>query len=197
MITSPLPGDGKTTSATNLALILSQRGQKVVLIDADLRRGVINRAFSTSRSPGLTEVLTGQEPLEKGIWTVKTGEGHKLYFIPTGELPAHPAGLLGSEAMKNLLATLVQRYDVVLLDSAPVNAVTDSAVLARHTDGVLVVARAGTTPLEALSFGIEQLRHVKAPILGAILNDIDLKRDTAYDRVYQYYGAPEYTGAKS
>jgi tyrosine-protein kinase Etk/Wzc len=197
MITSPLPGDGKTTSATNLALILSQRGQRVVLIDADLRRGVINRAFSTSRSPGLTEALTGKEPLEKAIWTVKTGEGHKLYFIPTGELPTHPAGLLGSEAMKNLLDTLLHRYDVVLLDSAPVNSVTDSAVLARHTDGVLVVARSGTTPLEALSFGIEQLRHVKAPILGAILNDIDLKRDSAYDRVYQYYGAPEYTGAKS
>lgn len=196
MITSPLPGDGKTTSATNLALILAQRGQRVVLIDADLRRGVINRAFSTSRSPGLTEALTGREPLEKAIWTVKTGEGFKLNFMPTGELPHHPAGLLGSEAMGQLLSTLASRYDVVLLDSAPVNAVTDSAVLAKHIDGVLVVARAGTTPLEALSFGLEQLRHVKAPIIGAILNDIDLKRDSAYDRVYQYYGAPEYTGAK-
>ncbi len=195
MITSPLPGDGKTTSATNLALTLAQRGQRVLVIDADLRRGVINRAFSTSRSPGLTEVLTGKEPLEKAIWTVKTAQGHKLSFVPTGELPSHPAGLLGSNAMRELLTRLAATYDVILIDSAPVNSVTDTAVLAPLVDGVLVVARSGSTPLEALAFGIEQLRHVRAPLIGAILNDIDLRRDAAYDSVYRYYGHTEYAAA--
>jgi len=99
--------------------------------------------------------------------------------------------------MGTLLSTLSSRFDVVLLDSAPVNAVTDSAVLARHTDGVLVVARSGTTPLEALSFGIEQLQHVKAPILAQSSMTSTCGATTAYDRVYQYYGALEYTATKS
>jgi capsular exopolysaccharide synthesis family protein len=188
VMTSPLSGDGKTTSAVNLAVTLSRRGQRVLLIDGDLRRGVINRIFGASRSPGLADVLDGSAEIEDAIRGVELGRSGVLHYLPTGSLPSHPAALLDSAKLTSTLARLQEMYDTVIIDSPPINIVTDAALLAAHADGVLVVARSGVTASQALSFAMEQLRHVRAPVLGAVLNDIDYSRDVAYDASYKFQG---------
>jgi capsular exopolysaccharide synthesis family protein len=188
VVTSPLSGDGKTTSAVNLAVTLSRRGQRVLLVDGDLRRGVINRIFGASRSPGLADVLDGTAALEDAVRGVELGRSGVLHYLPTGTLPSHPAALLDSQALTDTLARLQQMYDTVIIDSPPINIVTDASLLAAHAEGVLVVARSGVTAAQALSFAMEQLRHVRAPVLGAVLNDIDYSRDVAYDGSYKFQG---------
>jgi capsular exopolysaccharide synthesis family protein len=188
VITSPLSGDGKTTSAVNLAVTLCRRGQRVLLVDGDLRRGVINRIFGAPRSPGLADVLDGSASLEDAVRGVELGRSGELHYLPTGTLPSHPAALLDAPALTSTLARLQQLYDTVIIDSPPINIVTDAALLAAHADGVLVVARSGVTAAQALSFAMEQLRHVRAPVLGAVLNDINYSRDVAYDGSYKFQG---------
>jgi polysaccharide biosynthesis transport protein len=188
VITSPLSGDGKTTSAVNLAVTLSRRGQRVLLVDGDLRRGVINRIFGAPRSPGLADVLDGTATLEDAVRGVELGRSGVLHYLPTGTLPSHPAALLDSPTLTTTLARLQAMYDTVILDSPPINIVTDASLLAAHADGVLVVARSGVTASQALTFAMEQLRHVRAPVLGAVLNDINYSRDVAYDGSYKFQG---------
>ncbi len=188
VITSPLSGDGKTTSAINLAVTLVQRGHRVLLIDADLRRGIINRVFGASRTPGLTNVVAGTTSLEGAVRAVSLGRGGELHYLPTGPLPTQPAALLDSAAMRELLGLLPGHYDRIVIDSPPINIVTDAALLSAHADGVLVIARSGVTATQALSFAMEQLRHVRAPVLGAVLNDVDFDRDEAYDGSYRFQG---------
>jgi len=186
--TSPLSGDGKTTSATNLAVTLVQRGHSVLLIDADLRRGVINRVFASKREPGLADILDGTASLESALRLVDLGLAGSLHYLTTGSLPRNPASLLESEAMVALLDRLKQHYDTIILDTPPINVVTDAAVLGAHADGVLIVVRSGVTAVQALTFAMEQLRHVRAPVLGAVLNDIDFQRDSVYDGAYRFQG---------
>jgi capsular exopolysaccharide synthesis family protein len=188
VITSPLSGDGKTTSAVNLAVTLVTRGHRVLLVDADLRRGIINRVFGASRTPGLSDVLAGTTSLEAAVRGVSLGRGGELHYLPTGSLPAQPAALLDSPAMQELLQRLPTYYDRIIIDSPPINIVTDAALLTAYADGVLVIARSGVTATQALSFAMEQLRHVRAPVLGAVLNDVDFARDAAYDGNYRFQG---------
>jgi capsular exopolysaccharide synthesis family protein len=188
VITSPLSGDGKTTSAVNLAVTLVTRGHRVLLVDADLRRGIINRVFGASRTPGLSDVIAGTASLETAVRGVSLGRGGELHYLPTGSLPAQPAALLDSPAMEELLGRLPSYYDRIIIDSPPINIVTDAALLSAHADGVLVIARSGVTATQALSFAMEQLRHVRAPVLGAVLNDVDFARDAAYDGNYRFQG---------
>ncbi len=188
VITSPLSGDGKTTSAVNLAVTLVTRGHRVLLIDADLRRGIINRVFGASRTPGLSDVIAGTTSLEAAVRGVSLGRGGELHYLPTGSLPAQPAALLDSHALGDLLARLPGYYDRIIIDSPPINIVSDAALLSAHADGVLVIARSGVTATQALSFAMEQLRHVRAPLLGAVLNDVDFARDAAYDGNYRFQG---------
>jgi len=188
VITSPLSGDGKTTSAVNLAVTLVTRGHRVLLVDADLRRGIINRVFGASRTPGLSDVLAGTTSLEAAVRGVSLGGGGELHYLPTGSLPAQPAALLDSPAMQELLDRLPTYYDRIIIDTPPINIVTDAALVTAHADGVLVIARSGVTATQALSFAMEQLRHIRAPVLGAVLNDVDFARDAAYDGNYRFQG---------
>jgi capsular exopolysaccharide synthesis family protein len=188
VITSPLSGDGKTTSAVNLAVTLVTRGHRVLLVDGDLRRGIINRVFGASRTPGLSDVIAGTTSIESAVRGVSLGRGGELHYLPTGSLPAQPAALLDSAALGDLLARLPAYYDRIIVDSPPINIVTDAALLSAHADGVLVIARSGVTATQALSFAMEQLRHVRAPVLGAVLNDVDFARDAAYDGNYRFQG---------
>jgi capsular exopolysaccharide synthesis family protein len=188
VITSPLSGDGKTTSAVNLAVTLVTRGHRVLLVDGDLRRGIINRVFGASRTPGLSDVIAGTTSIEAAVRGVSLGRGGELHYLPTGSLPSQPAALLDSHALGDLLARLPSYYDRVIIDSPPINIVTDAALLSAHADGVLVIARSGVTATQALSFAMEQLRHVRAPVLGAVLNDVDFDRDAAYDGNYRFQG---------
>jgi capsular exopolysaccharide synthesis family protein len=165
-----------------------QRGHSVVLIDGDLRRGIVNRIFGAQREPGLSNVLDGSTPLEGALRRVDLGRVGSLHYITTGTLPHNPAAVLGSKAMGELLLRLREHYDTVIIDSPPINVVTDAALLGQYADGVVVVVRSGVTAVQALTFAMEQLRHVRAPVLGAVLNDIDFHRDAAYDGAYRFYG---------
>jgi len=157
-------------------------------VDADLRRGVLNNVFGLPREPGLTSILTGQSGVVEAIRTVAMGQSGKLDFLPSGAYPPNPAEVLGSERMKALLQGLEERYDLVILDTAPLTVVTDAAVLGTKADGVILVARANITERGALTYSAEQLRNVRAPILGCVLNDVDYRRDSRYYSSYGRYG---------
>jgi len=186
MFTSPLPGEGKTLSATNLALVLARRGIRVLLIDADLRCGVIHRLFDGTKGVGLTDALAERVRVEDAVRSVQLGTRGRLDVLSRGGRPPFPSALLGSRAMAALLAEVTARYDVVILDTPPLNVVTDAALLASHVDGLILVARAWVTDLEALAYAVEQLRSARAPAIGVLLNDIDPRRDAIYDGAYRY-----------
>jgi len=188
VFTSPLPKDGKSTSAANLAITLAQQGIKTLLVDADLRRGVLNRVFGVDREPGLTNVLAGTVDISDAIQEIDLLESGKMDFMASGPHPPNPAEILGSQRMKALLQALEERYDLVLIDSAPLTVVTDAAVLGTKVDGVVLVARANVTEKGALTYSVDQLNNVRAPILGAILNDVDYRRDSRYYSSYGKYG---------
>ena len=187
VFTSALPGDGKTTNAVNLAFTLAQRSVSVVLVDADVRRGVVHHLFGVKREPGLTDVLLGRAQLSDAMHAVKVEEGGHLHFLTCGRFPQNPIALLESTAMVDLLRRLGDQYEAVILDAPPVNMLTDAAVLGANADGVLIVARAGVTQSGALEYAMQQLQLVRAQVLGVVLNDIDFERDAAYDSSYRYY----------
>ncbi len=204
VFSSPTPGEGKSTSAANFAITLAQQGRSVLLVDADLRRGVLSAVFGLPREPGLSNVLLGAVSAEQAARTVDLGDSGAIDLLSSGTIPPNPAELLGSTNMRTLLAALTERYDAVILDSPPLNLVTDAAVLGTNTDGVVLVARASVTPKQALSFASEQIRNVRATLLGSVLNDVDYRRDAkyyggygSYGYAYQhYYGGQEEEGEK-
>ena len=196
-LTSALPGEGKTTTAVNLALTLCQRGLSVCLVDADLRRPQLHEIFHVPREPGLSEVLKGLRTFESASRPMQIGEGPQLAVLTAGAPGLSAPALVGSTRMRTLLNELRNQFDLVILDTPPVNILTDAALLGVNADGVLVVVRAGATDAAALHYAMEQLNHVRAPALGIVMNDVDLKRFGAYDGAYRYYGYGTYTDAGS
>lgn len=172
VVTSAMPGDGKSTSSSNLAFTLAQQGGRTLLVDGDLRRGLLHRLFDLPQSPGLTNVLVGQMPLEACVQRVPlTGASGTLDLLSAGVFPPNPADLLGSPRMRALLEEMRTRYDAVVIDAPPVGLVTDAAVLGASADATILVARAGITEKEALQSAANQLHHVRARVGGVILND--------------------------
>jgi capsular exopolysaccharide synthesis family protein len=190
VVTSAVPGDGKTTVSTNLALAIARSGRRVLLIDADLRGGRIARALSLGRTPGLSEVLGGSlqgAQAAQELPTLSEGQG-ALHVITTGAPTSAPARLLASSRTGELIAWARSTYDMVIIDTPPVTSIADATILAPLSDGVVLVARSGVTLRDAIAFAVEQLHIVRAPVLGAVLNDVDLRREGAYDSAYEYYG---------
>ena len=189
VITSALPQDGKSTTAANLAVALTQQGTRTLLIDADLRRGVIAAMFGLPSRKGLSNVLIGDLPVRDAIRQVEVAEGGFLHVLPAGAYPPNPAEVIGSDRMEALLRKLEEHYDAIILDSAPLNLVTDVALLGAHAGAVILVARAAVTDRGALRYAADQLRRVGAPALGFVLNDVDHTREAYYGSEYgSHYG---------
>ncbi len=191
VFTSPMPGDGKSTTAANLALVLAQQGGRVLLTDADMRRGVLNEVFKQSREPGLSNVLFGSQTLAEAVRTLELGEDHTLDFLPCGTRPPNPAELISGGRMETLLAEARERYDTIIFDAPPLNLVTDAALLGTRADGVVLVARAGVTEEGPLEYAVEQLEGARARLLGTVLNGMDERRrdyyGSRYGRAYAYF----------
>jgi capsular exopolysaccharide synthesis family protein len=180
VFTSPMPGDGKSTTAANMALVLSQQGGRVLLVDADMRRGTLDEVFRETREPGLSNVLVGAVGLDDAIRTLEMEPDHTMDFITSGTRPPNPAELLSSEPMGRFLSEVNERYDTVVFDAPPLNVVTDAALLGTRTDGVVLVARAGVTEQESLEFAVSQIERVRALLLGTVLNGVDERRQLYY-----------------
>jgi succinoglycan biosynthesis transport protein ExoP len=187
LVSSAQSSEGKTTSTVNLAATLASSGARVVLIDADLRRPSVYKFFALDRDqPGLVDLLTGQADLATVSVVDKIPN---VTIIPSGRIPPNPAELLGSVEMARLLDHLRGLFDYVLVDSPPVLPVTDSVILSRYVDGVLLVVKGGATPKKVVRDAAERLRTVGARILGAVLNDVDVTRGDYYyyNRYYSAY----------
>ena len=188
LVTSALPGDGKTTTAVNFALTLAQRGLKVLLIDADLRRGGVGQVLNSAAGPGLAELLAGTARVEEAVREADAGNGGVLRYIPCGGLPEHPQMLLRSPKMAGLLTWAAREFDRVIVDTPPLNVVADAALIGPAVDGVVLVARAGVTPFGALAHVAEHLRQARMSVLGTVMNDVDFAREGRYDGSYRWYG---------
>ena len=192
VVTSALSGDGKTTSASNLAVTLAQQNKRVLLIDAETRRGNLHTLFGIEAQPGFFDLLYGQATPGECIRRVSLeGTGH-LDVLPSGGAPnANAADLLVAGRLAPFFERLRMQYDYVLIDTPPLNLFTDAALIGAHADAVLLVARADKTERQALRFAVLQLQHVQANLAGCILNGVDLRRNSRYRGGYDFgrYGA--------
>ncbi|MGB9905811.1 MAG: GumC family protein [Candidatus Saccharicenans sp.] len=186
IITSPLPNEGKSVTISNLAVSLAQMEKKVLLVDADLRRPKQHRIFNQKNHDGLSNYLTMGLELKK---LVKPTLVPSLYFINSGPIPPNPAELLGSERMRELLDSLRATFDFILIDTPPVLSVTDSQVLGKMVDGIILVVQADRTPKEALRQTREIVDLLQLKTFGVVINALNLDNRGYYHRHYyrHYY----------
>lgn len=185
VITSALEGEGKTTSACNLAIALADAGIAVILIDGDLRRPAVGPYLGIEQAAGLTNVLINQVSLDDALqpW----GRTGKMHVLPAGTLPPNPSELLGSQHMHDLITTLEERA-LVLIDAPPLLPVTDGAILSAQASGTLLVIRMNKTRREQVATAVDSLTNVGAHVFGTVLNMAPTKGPDAYNYGYGYYG---------
>lgn len=184
LVTSSGPQEGKTTTATALAITMVANGNRVLLVDADMRRPRVHRVFGIEATGGLSSLILGDGTLEG---SVKETDIPNLFMLPCGPIPPNPAELLHTAAFRRLINDMAACFDRVVIDSPPVGVVADAAVIGTCVDGVLVVLRAGRTDRDAAQQAVRQLRDVKAPLLGVVLNDLDLEEQRYGHYSYSYY----------
>ena len=186
LVTSPAPGDGKSTTASNLAIAFAQAGRRVLLIDADCRRPTQHRIHAIASAPGLSTILAGGGTLSD---TVKPTSIERLSLLPAGEIPANPAELLDSVAFNELLNAAAAEYDQVIIDSPPIVPVTDARVIAARADAVVLVLRAERSTRRLANHAREALISVGARVIGVVVSDVP-RGNHSYG--YDYYGAGRY-----
>lgn len=185
-VTSPAPSEGKSITAANLAAALALADKRVVLLDADLRRPRQHRIFGLRNNIGLTTALVDEHPALDEILQQTTVQG--LRVLTSGPLPPNPAELLGSTRMRDLLAQLLAQADIVVIDTPPVTAVSDAAVISSQADGVLLVLDAGHTRREVARRAVSALQSVNARVVGALLNRVPIEGRGSYYYYYYQYG---------
>ncbi|MFT3970664.1 MAG: polysaccharide biosynthesis tyrosine autokinase [Micropruina sp.] len=190
VVTSSIAGEGKSTTSINLASTIAEGGEKVLLIDADLRRSTVAKYLNIEGSVGLTTVLIGRATLEDVVQPIGTGTFH---VVAAGEIPPNPAELLASDAMKQLLDEATAAYDTVVIDAAPLLPVTDAAILSTITGGALVVAGSGVVTVPELEDASDTLDQVNGTMLGIVLNKA---RASAGDGYYYQYKNDDDIAAK-
>jgi capsular exopolysaccharide synthesis family protein len=186
VITSPTMGEGKSTTAANLAIVAAQAGTRVCLVDADLRRPAMHRAFGVSNRGGFTRALSQAVPLSS---VAVPTEIPNLSLVVAGSADTlQPAHLLNTPRLQKVLHDPGGPFDLVLFDTPPVISVADAMNLSAHCDGVLLVVRAGALQPSVLQQAVRQINQVKGRILGVLLNQVDLRRaDTEFYRYYRAY----------
>jgi succinoglycan biosynthesis transport protein ExoP len=190
LLTSGLPQEGKTATSINIAIVLAQKGGRVLLLDADLRRPNIHTRFEIECREGLSTVLTGTSQLEDCI--VPTAIKN-LFVLPSGPVPPHPAELLASDLMNEQLSRLRQEFDHIVLDTPPVLSVTDAVLLSVQVDCVVLVVRSGKTTKDSLRRTCDLLNQVNAKVAGAVINALDVRSPGSYYYgYYGYYGGSRY-----
>ncbi|WNF22670.1 CpsD/CapB family tyrosine-protein kinase [Mesobacillus jeotgali] len=181
MVTSSGPGEGKSTTVANLAVVFAQQGKSVLLVDADLRKPTVHYTFNLTNTTGLTSVLTNQMPLSEAV---KLTDVANLLVLPSGPIPPNPSELLGSRAMKAFLDNAQKDYDFILFDTPPVLAVTDAQILANQCEGTILVVGSETTEIEQAMKSKELLTSAKAKLMGVVLNNKKIDNSAQY----YYYG---------
>jgi capsular exopolysaccharide synthesis family protein len=188
-VSSANPREGKTTSVIYLGITMAQSNQRVLLIDTDMRRPRLHESMGIPRKEGVTNLILGDNRYEEMI---KPTEIPNLFVLPCGPTPPNPAELLMTNRFETVLKELESRFDLIILDSPPLQPVTDAVVLSKLVDGVIMVVRAGKTRREEIKRATRQLRTVGGTIIGVIVNEFDARsRDAYYYNYYGYHGSPE------
>jgi capsular exopolysaccharide synthesis family protein len=195
LITSSLPSEGKTTTATNTAISLAQTGVKVLIIDADMRRPRLHSVFGIENGEGLSTLLSGELTDQKIFDIVKTDERTGLNLLTSGPIPPNPAELIGSEQMVELLKALQSHYTHVVIDSPPITSFTDGVLLASMVDGVILVVHAGKSSRQVVRRARQLLYDVGAKVFGVVLNNVNLRSQDSYYYYQSYYNQSEYRSA--
>jgi capsular exopolysaccharide synthesis family protein len=186
LVSSPQPGEGKSTTVANLAIAFAQLRKRTLLIDADLRKPVQHNVFDLSRGPGLSEYLIGD--VEEFHSIISPTKVENLFVVTAGGLPPNPSELLGSDRMSRLVDTLEQEWDMILFDSPPIVAVTDSSMISSEIDALIMVVKAGQTDRSAVDRAMDTIANVKSPLIGAILNGANPETLAGkYSYYYSYY----------
>ncbi|CAI6076838.1 CpsD/CapB family tyrosine-protein kinase [Cohnella sp. JJ-181] len=183
LVSSAVTGEGRTTTAINLAISYAQENKNVLLLDADLRRPSVGQAFFRSSRTGLSDILIRQSMPQD---TIQQTDIAGLFVLPAGTVPPNPSELLGSEAMRELLEELKEQFDVIVVDSPPASSFADAQIVGAMSDGVVLVARSGKVTKEAVRRTRLGLEHVGAHILGAVLNNTS--RGIVESNYANYYG---------
>lgn len=188
LVTSSIPGEGKSTTATNLAIALAQSGQTVCLVDADLRRPMVGEYLGLDGSVGLTTALLGETDV---LDVLQSWGEDNLFVLASGMIPPNPSELLGSQEMVRLIERLEHSFDSVVIDAPPLIPVTDAAVLAQHVGGVIMVAGAHTVRRHEIDRSLNALELVGAVVLGLVLNRVPTKGADSYSYSYVSYASAE------
>ena len=182
LVTSTAPGEGKSTTAANLAIVFAQQGKKALIVDTDLRNPTVHYTFRIANTFGLTNVLTKQATLNEAIQMTPIKD---VFVLTCGPIPPNPAELIGSESMTQFIQNASEQFDIVIFDTPPVLAVTDAQILANKVDGSILVFSSGDTNIDAAVKTKEVLMNAKSKLLGAVLN----KKKAKDSQYYYYYGS--------
>lgn len=192
LITSSLPAEGKTTTATNTAISLAQTGAKVLIIDADMRRARLHSIFNLTNGEGLSTLLSSKLADAEIAKAIKYDEGTKLHIMTSGPIPPNPAELIGSEQMAKLLKMLQSKFTHVVVDSPPIASFTDGVLIASMVDGVILVVHSGKSSRQIVRRARQFLVDVGAKIVGVVLNNVNLRAQDNYYYYQSYYHGDSY-----
>ena len=179
VVTSSVPGEGKSTTSGNLAIALAQSGNSVLLVDCDMRKPSIHKKFKISNAAGTAELLLRKRLFEE----VANKYNENLTIITAGKIPPNPSEMLASRAMTAFIEEMKKEFKYIILDTPPLQAVTDAQVLSTKADGVLLVIRAGSTKREMVLNSVDLIKKVQGKVIGTVLNGVENKKNN-----YYYYG---------
>ncbi len=187
LTTSTVPGEGKTFTTCNLAVVAAQAGKRVLVIDSDMRKPQLHQNFQVSNLTGLSSLLIKENSFDECVIESKTPG---LFLLPSGPIPPNPSEMLGSRAFAQLIDECREEFDLILLDSPPIMSVTDALILARLADGVVIVINSQRTSRATIGKAVKSLQQIEARILGVVLNRVKTQKGESY--YYQsYYGVEE------